>query len=66
MTRDELMSLPVSVDVLTAGRAFGFGRNLTYELIAAGDFPVPVHRFGKGIRRVYTAELQQALGFGGA
>jgi predicted DNA-binding transcriptional regulator AlpA len=62
MTREELLALPVTVDVLTAGRAFGLGRNTTYELIQAGEFPVKVHRYGKGSRRVLTSELWEALG----
>jgi predicted DNA-binding transcriptional regulator AlpA len=64
MAREELLALPVTVDVLTAGRAFGLGRNTTYELIQAGEFPVKVHQLGKGVRRVLTSELQEALGFG--
>ncbi|MFF3060154.1 DNA-binding protein [Streptomyces sp. NPDC057909] len=62
MTREELLALPVVVDVLTAGRAFGLGRNTTYELINAGEFPVAVHQYGKGNRRVLTSDLWAALG----
>ncbi|WP_406354166.1 hypothetical protein [Streptomyces sp. NBC_00658] len=62
MTRAEVLSLPVAIDVLTAGRAFGLGRNTTYELINAGEFPVKVHQYGKGNRRVLTSELWDALG----
>ncbi|MGW2886458.1 helix-turn-helix transcriptional regulator [Streptomyces griseoruber] len=62
MTRDEVLALPVTVDVLTAGKAFGFSRNTTYELIKSGEFPVPVHPYGKGKRRVLTSELWDALG----
>lgn len=61
MTRDELLALPVTVDVVTAGRAFGLGRNTTYELVGAGKFPVPVHPWG-GVKRVVTADLWAALG----
>lgn len=64
MSREELLSLPVAVDVLTAGRAFGLGRNTTYELIQAGQFPVKVQQLGKGVRRVLASDLQEALGFG--
>ncbi len=39
MTRDEVLALPVTVDVLTAGKAFGFSRNTTYELIKSGSSP---------------------------
>lgn len=62
MDRDELLALPVTIDVLTAGRAFGFGRNTTYELIQAGEFPVEVHVYGKANRRVITSELWKVLG----
>ncbi len=62
MTREEVLELPVAIDVLTAGRAFGLGRNTTYELINAGEFPVKVHQYGKGNRRVLTSELWAALG----
>lgn len=57
-----MLALPVTVDVLTAGRAFGFSRNTTYELIKSGEFPVPVHPYGKGKRRVLASELWEALG----
>ncbi|MET9965300.1 DNA-binding protein [Streptomyces sp. NPDC006356] len=61
MTREELLALPVTVDVLTAGKALGLGRNTTYELVNAGEFPVPVHPWG-GVKRVVTADLWEALG----
>ena len=32
MSVDELHQLPVSVGIVTAGRAFGLGRTLSYEL----------------------------------
>ncbi|MBC9717872.1 hypothetical protein H9Y04_35610 [Streptomyces sp. TRM66268-LWL] len=61
MTRDELLALPVTIDVLTAGKAFGLGRNTTYELVKAGEFPVPVHAYSN-VKRVITADLWRALG----
>jgi hypothetical protein len=42
MTIDEALVLPVSVDLATAGRAFGLGRTKSYELARAGQFPCPV------------------------
>jgi hypothetical protein len=39
MQKDELLALPVSVDLTTAGRAFGLGRTRAYELARAGQFP---------------------------
>uniref|UniRef100_A0AAU2V7S0 DNA-binding protein n=1 Tax=Streptomyces sp. NBC_00003 TaxID=2903608 RepID=A0AAU2V7S0_9ACTN len=65
MTREELLTLPVTVDVLTAGRAFGFGRNTTYELVNTGKFPVEVQEPLVGKRYVRSVDLQEALGFGG-
>lgn len=61
MTPDELHALPVSVDLVTAGRAFLMGRTKAYELARAGEFPVPVLRLGNSYR-VARAHLLQALG----
>jgi hypothetical protein len=46
MTMEELLSLPVIVDLRTAGRAVGLGKNKSYELAAAGQFPVQLQRLG--------------------
>ena len=59
--RDELLSLPVTVDVETAGRAFGVGRTVAYRMVRDGQFPVPVLRVGNKYR-VSTAELWRTLG----
>lgn len=61
MTRDELLQLPVSVDIETAGRALGIGRANSYRLAAAGEFPVPVLRIGRRMR-IVTADLHRLLG----
>ena len=61
VTRDELLSLPVTVDVETAGRAFGVGRTVAYRMVRDGQFPVPVLRVGNKYR-VSTAELWRMLG----
>lgn len=61
MSMTELLELPASVDLPTAGRAFGLGRTRTYELMRAGEFPVRVVRLGNKYR-VPTAELRKALG----
>lgn len=50
MTMDELLALPVSVDLVTAGRAFGLGRTKAFELAQASEFPCPVLRVGKKYR----------------
>ena len=61
MTRDELLALPVSVDLVTAARAFGIGRAGAYDLAGRGEFPCRVLRAGK-FYRVPRAELFRALG----
>ena len=61
MQADELRALPVCVDVPTAARAFGIGRDGAYDLARSGRFPVPVLRLGR--RLVVTrASLLTALG----
>jgi hypothetical protein len=61
-TRDELLALPAVVPVWPqAGRACHLGKSKTYEMVAAGTFPVPVLRFGKTYR-VRTSDLLKLLG----
>ena len=64
MTPDELLALPVSVDVPTAGKAFGVSRLTAYRLAQAGDFPVPVIRVGRKMV-VTRASLLDKLGIDG-
>ena len=59
----ELLSLPATVNVTTAGRALGIGRDKAYELIRNGSFPVRTLTLG-GTVRVPTAELWKLLGVG--
>ena len=47
---DEVSSLPVVLDPVTAGRMLGLGRTTTYRLLRQGSFPVPVHRTGRSWR----------------
>lgn len=61
MNRDELLALPVAVDVETAGRALGIGRTKAFRLAKADAFPVPVLRLGNRYR-VPTAPLLALLG----
>lgn len=56
MTEQELRDLPVTVDLETAGRAFGLGRTKAHELARSGEFPCPVLRFGTRYR-VRTADI---------
>jgi hypothetical protein len=61
MTKEELLALPVSVDLTTAGRAFGLGRTRSYELARAGQFPCRVIPVGRKFR-VPRSALLEALG----
>ena len=62
MSEAEALALPVSVDLETAGRAFGFGRTKSHELARAEQFPCPVKRFGNRYR-VLRHDLLTALGY---
>jgi hypothetical protein len=61
MQKDELLALPVSVDLTTAGRAFGLGRTRAYELARIGQFPCRVIPVGRKFR-VPRSALLEALG----
>ncbi|MFF0249644.1 hypothetical protein ACWEU6_17870 [Streptosporangium sandarakinum] len=61
MTLDELLALPVAVDLVTAGRAWGIGRTKAHELARRGEFPCPVLRLGNAYR-VTRADLLRSLG----
>jgi len=61
MDEAELLGLPVSVDLETAGRAFGLGRTKSHELARAGQFPCRVLRLGKRYR-VTKAAILAGLG----
>jgi hypothetical protein len=61
MTTAEALALPVSVDLETAGRAFGMGRTKAHELARQGEFPVRVLMVGKKFR-VPRAAILEALG----
>jgi hypothetical protein len=61
MEEPELLALPVTVKLETAGRAFGMGRTKAYELARAGKFPCPVLPLGRRIV-VTKAALLNALG----
>ncbi|MFI2258912.1 DNA-binding protein [Streptomyces tubercidicus] len=61
MGLEELLALPATVNVVTAGRALGIGRDKAYALIRAGGFPVRTLELG-GTVRVSTVELWKVLG----
>lgn len=61
MSREELLGLPVSVDLETSNRALGLGRSKGYELAKRGQYPCKVLRLGNAYR-VVTADLLNLLG----
>lgn len=61
MTRDDLLALPATIDLPTAARALGIGRNQAYDLAALGEFPCKVLKLGKRYK-VVTSDLLQMLG----
>lgn len=63
MSEQELAELPLTVDLVTAGRAHGLGRTISYELVRRDEFPCPVHRRGR-YYRVFKADLVTSLGLG--
>jgi predicted DNA-binding transcriptional regulator AlpA len=58
---EEIRSWPVTIDVQTAGRAFGIGRDQAYRLARDNEFPVPVLHLGRYLR-VTRASVLEALG----
>ena len=60
-TAADILAWPVTVDVPTAGRCFGLGRNVSYDLARMGQFPVPVLKLGERKMRVTRASLLAAL-----
>lgn len=61
MGLEELLALPVTVNVTTAARTLGISRDKAYALIRSGAFPVRTLTLGSTIR-VPTAELWKILG----
>jgi hypothetical protein len=61
MSVDELRALPVSVDLVTAGRAFGLGRTKAFELAKLEQFPCRVLWVGNRYR-VPRSAIFEALG----
>lgn len=60
-TPDEIRRFRVTVDVPTAGRCWGLGRDASYRLARTGRFPVPVLELG-GRLRVSRSSIMAALG----
>ncbi|WP_406354873.1 helix-turn-helix domain-containing protein [Streptomyces sp. NBC_01635] len=60
MSTEEILALPASVDLVTAGRALNIGRTLTYDLARRGELPVPTLRLGNALR-VRRSDILAAL-----
>ncbi|MGY5034336.1 DNA-binding protein [Streptomyces sp. 900116325] len=60
MTTRELLELPPTTDLETAGRAFGIGRTTAYQLARKDQFPCEVVRAGR-LFRVVTADMLRVL-----
>lgn len=61
MTLSELLDLPATLDIPTAGRALGIGRTTAYQLARTDLFPCRVLKIG-GTYRVPTTDLITLLG----
>jgi hypothetical protein len=61
MSLDELLGLPVVVDLPTAGRAFRIGATRSYEMARADEFPCRVLHRGRFLQ-VLKADLMRELG----
>lgn len=48
-TVDQVRAVGATTDVPTAGAVLGIGRTTAYQLVQAGQFPVPVLRLGRRI-----------------
>ena len=61
MTKDEVLALPASNDLETAGHAFGIGRTKAFDLAKRGAFPCKVLKVGAKYR-VPRSAILEALG----
>jgi len=59
MTMEELIALPVAVDLRTAARALGITESRAYELARSGEFPVPLRRYGREWRASRASILRE-------
>jgi excisionase family DNA binding protein len=61
MTRDEVLALPVTIDLLTTAKALGISRSMAYEMARSGTYPIALYRVGQRYRAT-RADLMEALG----
>lgn len=60
LTTADLLKLPPTISVVTAGKAIGINRDTAYKLARSGTFPCKVIRPGTQYR-VVTADLLRVL-----
>ncbi len=60
MTIRDLLELPPTTDLATAGKAFGIARSTAYLLASKDQFPCRVVRAGR-LFRVVTADMLRVL-----
>ncbi|MFC4512292.1 DNA-binding protein [Streptomyces ehimensis] len=61
MSWEELRELPPLVNVVTAARALGVGRDKAYRMVKDGQFPARTLSLGS-VTKVSTASLWELLG----
>jgi hypothetical protein len=61
VTDEELLALPVSIDLMTSARALGISRSEAYALARSDRYPVRTYRVGVRYR-VARADLIAFLG----
>ncbi|MDQ1250333.1 MAG: hypothetical protein QG597_4712 [Actinomycetota bacterium] len=49
-TVQEVLALPVTVDLMTTARALGISKTVAYHLARTGQYPVPLYRVGARYR----------------
>lgn len=59
-SREDVLALPVTVDLVTAGSVLGISRSTSYEMNRRGEFPVKVLQLGHRYR-VLRADLIEFL-----
>lgn len=60
LTAADLLKLPPTIGVVTAGRAIGINRDTAYKLVRSDTFPCKVIKAGARYR-VVTADLLRVL-----
>jgi hypothetical protein len=59
-TIEEVLALPVTVDLMTTARALGISKTVAYHLARTGQYPVPLYKVGtryRCLRSVLLAHL---------